>query len=88
MKKIKVEYIDGCGGTCNGTLKITIDGVVLYEKEGCCISTGIAGVDSELNDYIEEGELVWRDARNFPKDVQKAVRKKLAKYTVCCGMCV
>lgn len=97
MKKIKVEYFDVCGGVCNGTLKITVDGVVLYEKEGCLqifiteftsISTGIAGVDSELNDYVEEGELIWRDAENFPKDIQKAVRKELAKHGVCCGMCV
>jgi hypothetical protein len=87
---IEVFYNGSYPATCMGTLTIKQDGVLLYEKELCCHSTGCAGVDSEYNDYVEEGDLLWEDyeAMKFSPEIQEAVRDKLSEFSVCCGGCI
>ena len=78
MKTIKVEYDGKYPNTCSGLLTITVDGIVIYEERYRCHSTG----------SVWFGELVWDDASKFSQEIQKAVKKKLSHFRVCCGGCV
>jgi hypothetical protein len=88
VRNIKVEYDGEYPNTCKGSLKITVNGDLIYNKEFCCESTGSVWFDDEWNAHIEDGELLWDDADGFDKEIQKAVNDVLNNCSVCCGGCI
>lgn len=85
---ISVGYDGKYPSACSGTLTITVDGDVLYEKQYCCRSTGSVWFDENWQENIEGGVLLWDDAAHFPQDIREAVEATLAAVGVCCGGCV
>ena len=87
---IRVEYDGSYPTTCMGRLKIYDDDELIYDHQFCCHSTGSVWFDSEWNEHVEEGILLWNEdeAKNFNGDIQEAVREKLSNFYVCCGGCV
>jgi hypothetical protein len=85
---IKVEYDGDCYCRCGGTLKIKIGEKEIYNQQYRCKSTGSVSFDENWLETVYEGELIWKDAEHFSKDIQEAVKKELSKYQVCCGGCV
>lgn len=88
MRDIIVNYNGDYPTSCMGTLKITVDGKEIYNKDFCCHSTGSVWFDDDWMEHVEDGELIWNDKKKFPKDVRAAVEKELSKVHVCCGGCV
>lgn len=86
--KIKVSYNGKWPCACMGRLVIKQDDQVIYDKEYCCKSTGRCSFDKHWNAEVEDGELLWEDAKNFSKEIQDAVEIELSKVRVCCGGCI
>jgi hypothetical protein len=87
-KKIEVLYDGKYPNTCSGTLIIKVDGGEIYNKSGCCCSTGNVWFDEEWQEHIDIGVLEWEDADCFSEQIAEAVRDKLSEFQVCCGGCV
>jgi hypothetical protein len=85
---IKVEYDGKFPSTCSGTLRITVDDVLVYEESFCCVSTGNVWFDDDWCEHVEQGELIWTNGEQFSDEIRQAVKEKLAEYHVCCGGCV
>jgi len=67
-----------------------VDGEVIYASDMCCTSTGGVGFDSDWNEHVESGELIWNEdeAKKFDAEIREAVREVLSNVHVCCGGCV
>lgn len=87
-RNIVVEYDGKYPNTCSGTLKITVDGEVIYNKDFCCYSTGSVWFDEQWGEHVEDGELIWGDANKFDSEIQEAVVAVLSGCNVCCGGCI
>jgi len=88
MRNIKVEYDGKYPNACSGTLKITVDETVVYNKDFCCSSTGSVWFDEDWSEHVECGELIWKDSEKFDDEIQQAVKDVLSTVGVCCGGCV
>ena len=86
--KIDVSYDGEYPNICSGTLIIKVNDKEIYNKQYCCHSTGSVWFDDDWGEHVEDGELIWDDAKAFHEDVQKTVRRALEKCQVCCGGCV
>lgn len=92
MKKIgDVEFISYDGAypnLCSGTLVLKIkDQTVSWNH--CLISGGCAGVDYNLNEFIENGEWSVRVPDEFKKyenEITILVNKNISQG--CCGGCI
>lgn len=87
-RKIEVSYDGKWPCACMGTLIIKVDGSEVYNKKYCCISTGSVWFDENWSEHVEPGELEWKDAKDFDRDIRDAVYDILSRMTVCCGGCV
>jgi len=88
MRNIQVFYDGKYPCTCMGTLRIVEDGQEIYCENYCCSSTGSVWFDSDWDEHVEEGSLVWNDADKFDAVIQSIVEDCLEEYHVCCGGCV
>ena len=87
---IKIEYDGKYPNTCSGTLSIYNDDIMIYQKKYCCHSTGSVYFDSDWDEHVESGKLVWdqEDAHMFSKEIQNKVKEFLSQFHVCCGGCI
>jgi hypothetical protein len=85
---IKVLYNGRYPNACRGTLIITVNDKEIYNKRGCCTSSGSVWFDAEWDEHVECGRLTWDDANEFSVEIQSAVSDVLDKIDVCCGGCV
>lgn len=103
--EIIVEYDGKYPCACMGTLTIKLDNETIYSEQYVCGSDGVCGFnDDYTEEYIEEGELTWREfevqkfrdwfdkqCRWMPSVlvlIEKAVKDKLSHTIVCCGGCL
>ena len=88
MRDIEVTYDGRYPSACNGTLRVVVDGELVFENAYCRTSIGDVWFSADGEEHIDDGELVWDNADEFPQDVQEAVKRVLAEVGVCCGGCV
>jgi hypothetical protein len=87
--KIEVTYDGAYPNSCSGTLTITINDQIIYEKHGCCHSTGSVSFTPDWEEIVDSsGSLIWDDADKANDRVREAVEKVLSGINVCCGGCV
>jgi len=85
---IEVIYDGEFPNACSGMLTIIVDGELVYQNMLCCESTGSVSFDENWSELVLIGELIWKDADQFSKKIQRAVKKALSQIEVCCGGCV
>lgn len=85
---IEVSYDGSYPTLCFGTLIIKQDGKEIYNEKYCCNSKGSVYFDSNWNEVVEGGPIVWdeNDAAQFSEEIQEAVRDVLPYG--CCGGCI